>query len=219
MNTLLSFRRHRAWRKFTIQQMNIQPGETAIDVCCGTCDWAISFAQASQTGKVIGLDFSQKMLSVGQMKLEKHGVMDQVTLVHGDAMQLPFADHTFDYATIGFALRNVIDLVRVLREMKRVVKPGGHVVSLELSQPTWPVFRQIYFFYIHRLLPWCGRFFANQYESYRWLPESLISFPGHQQLAHIMEQEVGLVDLQVVPLIGGIAALHLGRKPVIKPET
>jgi demethylmenaquinone methyltransferase / 2-methoxy-6-polyprenyl-1,4-benzoquinol methylase len=213
MNTLLSFRRHRAWRRFTIQKMNIQPGDTAIDVCCGTCDGAISFAQASQTGRVIGLDFSQKMLSIGQMKLERQGLTEQVALIHGDALQLPFTDHTFDYAMIGFALRNVSDLVHVLGEMKRVVKPGGHVVSLELSKPTWPLFRQIYAFYMGWLLPWLGKLLAGRYEPYRWLPESLRSFPGHQALAHIMKEEVGLIDLQVYRLTGGVAALHIGRKP------
>jgi demethylmenaquinone methyltransferase / 2-methoxy-6-polyprenyl-1,4-benzoquinol methylase len=212
LNTLLSFGRHRVWRRFTMQKMNIQPGDTAIDVCCGTCDWAISFAQASQTGRVAALDFSQRMLAIGQMKLEQQGLTEQVALLHGDALQLPFADHTFDYATIGFALRNVSDLVQVLREMKRVVKLGGQVVSLELSKPTWPLFRQIYAVYVGRLLPWLGKLFADRYEQYRWLPESLRSFPDQQALADIMKEEVGLIDLQVYPLTGGIAALHIGRK-------
>lgn len=213
MNTLLSFRRHKAWRKFAMKKMNVQPGDTAIDVCCGTCDWTISLAEASGTGKIVGLDFSRNMLDVGKNKLEINNLTHQVELVEGNAMQLPFPDNTFDHATIGFALRNVPDLVQVLCEMKRVVKPGGQVVSLELSKPTWPPFRAIYFLYFQRLLPWLGKLFANRYEQYRWLPESLISFPDYKELARIMEKEVGLTDIEVYPLTGGITALHIGRKP------
>jgi demethylmenaquinone methyltransferase/2-methoxy-6-polyprenyl-1,4-benzoquinol methylase len=213
MNTLLSFRRHKAWRKFAMKKMNVQSGDTTIDVCCGTCDWTISLAQASETGKVIGLDFSKNMLLVGSQKINKAHLSDQVELVHGNAMELPFPDHTFDHATIGFALRNVPDIVHVLKEMKRVVKPGGQVVSLELSKPTWPPFRAIYYFYLQRLLPWLGKIFINRYEQYRWLPESLISFPDYKELARMMKEEVGLVEVKVYPLTLGITALHIGRKP------
>lgn len=215
MNTLLSFRRHKAWRKFAMKKMNVQPGDTAIDVCCGTCDWAISLAEASGTGKVVGLDFSRNMLSVGEEKLKQKGLLHQVELVEGDAMELPFPDNTFDHATIGFALRNVPDPVQVLREMKRVVKPGGQVVSLELSKPTWPPFRFVYYLYFERILPRLGKWFAGRYEQYRWLPESLVTFPDYKELARIMEEEAGLCEVEVYPLTGGITAVHIGRKPLV----
>ncbi|MBA4495604.1 demethylmenaquinone methyltransferase [Paenactinomyces guangxiensis] len=213
MNTLLSFRRHKAWRRFAMKKMNVQPGDTAIDVCCGTCDWTIALAGASETGKVVGLDFSQNMLAVGKDKIRASQLNNQIELVQGNAMELPFPDNTFDHATIGFALRNVPDFVHVLREMKRVVKPGGQVVSLELSKPAWPVFRYIYYVYFQRLLPWLGKLFADRYEQYRWLPESLVTFPDYKELARIMNEKAGLVDVQVYPLTGGITALHIGRKP------
>jgi demethylmenaquinone methyltransferase/2-methoxy-6-polyprenyl-1,4-benzoquinol methylase len=216
MNTLLSFRMHKMWRKFTMKKMAVKQGETALDVCCGTCDWTISLAKASRTGRIVGLDFSANMLKVGKEKVEKNGLAGQVELIQGDAMQLPFPDHTFDHATIGFALRNVPDLVQVLREMKRVVKPGGQVVSLELSKPGWPPFRAIYYLYFERILPLLGKWFADRYEQYRWLPESLIQFPGYHELARIMSEEVGLEDVEVYPLTGGIAALHIGRKPEVE---
>lgn len=214
MNSLLSFRMHKVWRRFAMKKMGVKPGDSAIDVCCGTCDWAIALAKASGTGKIIGLDFSQNMLQVAQKKLKEKGLEDQVELVHGDAMNLPFPDNSFDYATIGFALRNVPDFVWVLNEMKRVVKPGGLVVSLELSKPVWPLFRTVYYFYFQRFLPWLGKLFANRYNQYRWLPESLKTFPGYEELAKIMHDEVGLVEVEVYPLTGGIAALHIGRKPI-----
>lgn len=129
MNDILSFRRHKAWRKFTMKKMGMKRGDSAVDLCCGTCDWSIALAEASQTGNVIGLDFSAGMLEVGRRKVEERKLQDRISLVQGNAMELPFEDNAFDYATIGFGLRNVPDLVQVLNEMKRVVKPGGMVVS------------------------------------------------------------------------------------------
>lgn len=213
MNDLLSFRRHKAWRKFTMGRLGVRQGQTAIDLCCGTCDWTVSLAQASGTGRVVGLDFSRNMLDYGERKIQGLGLSRQIELVQGNAMSLPYADNTFDYATIGFALRNVPDLVQVIREMQRVVKPGGMVVSLELSKPTWQPFKGIYYFYFRRILPLLGKLIAKKYEQYRWLPESLVSFPDHKELARIF-RETGLTGVEAYPLTGGIAALHLGYKPV-----
>jgi demethylmenaquinone methyltransferase / 2-methoxy-6-polyprenyl-1,4-benzoquinol methylase len=212
MNDVLSFRRHKAWRKFTMARMGVKPGQTAIDLCCGTCDWTISLAKASGTGQVVGLDFSRNMLDYGERKIKSLGLDGQVTLVQGNAMSLPYEDNSFDYATIGFALRNVPDLVQVIKEMQRVVKPGGMVVSLELSKPTWQPFKSIYYFYFQTILPFLGKLIAKKYEQYKWLPESLIHFPDHKELARIF-RETGLMEVEAHPLTGGIAALHLGLKP------
>src|SRR5690554_3104640 len=204
MNNILSFRRHKSWRKFTMKKMDIQQGETAIDVCCGTCDWTISIAERSKTGQVVGLDFSQNMLDVGENKIKKLSLDKQISLLHGNAMELPFPDNYFDYATIGFALRNVPNIVQVLKEMQRVIKPGGLVVCLELSKPVWQPFKSIYYFYFQRILPSMGKLLAKRYEQYKWLPESLKNFPDHQQLAEIF-RETGLEGVQAYPLTGGIA--------------
>ncbi|SDR84269.1 demethylmenaquinone methyltransferase / 2-methoxy-6-polyprenyl-1,4-benzoquinol methylase [Paenibacillaceae bacterium GAS479] len=211
MNDLLSFRQHKAWRKFTMRKMNVRPGETAIDLCCGTCDWTLAIAKASGNGKIIGLDFSQAMLDVGQNKVNQEKLGDQITLVQGNAMELPYPDNSFDYATIGFGLRNVPDLHQVLREMRRVVKPGGKVVCLELSKPTWQPFKGIYYFYFEKLLPRVGKLVAKSYEQYKWLPDSLKAFPGRDELAEIF-RETGLKSVSADPLTGGIAALHIGTK-------
>ncbi|MEC0207744.1 demethylmenaquinone methyltransferase [Paenibacillus ehimensis] len=212
MNDILSFRRHKAWRSFTMKKMNVKPGATAIDLCCGTGDWTISLAQASGTGKIVGLDFSQNMLDVGGEKIKRLGMDKQIELVQGNAMALPFEDHSFDYATIGFALRNVPDLVKVIEEMQRVVKPGGMVVSLELSKPTWQPFKSIYYFYFQKVLPLLGKLIVKRYEQYKWLPESLKNFPDHKELADIF-RKTGLTRVEAYPLTGGIAALHIGIKP------
>jgi len=214
MNSILSFRRHKAWRALTMKKMNVQKDQSAIDVCCGTCDWTISIAEkVGANGQVIGLDFSQNMLDYGLVKCKERG-LDQISLVHGNAMELPYEDNKFDYATIGFALRNVPDIKIVLSEMKRVVKPGGMVVSLELSKPVWPPFRALYFFYFNQILPLMGKLFANRFQQYRWLPESLKNFPDSKELAAIFE-EIGLERVETTLLSGGIAALHIGYKPEV----
>ncbi|NIK77582.1 demethylmenaquinone methyltransferase/2-methoxy-6-polyprenyl-1,4-benzoquinol methylase [Paenibacillus castaneae] len=211
MNDLISFRRHKAWRKFTMKKMNVLPGQTALDLCCGTCDWTIALAEASVTGKVIGLDFSQNMLDIGAAKVDKLALNDQISLVQGNAMSLPFQDNSFDYVTIGFGLRNVPDYLQVLQEMRRVVKPGGKVVCLEVSKPTWQPFKGMYNFYFGRILPLMGKLVAKSFKEYKWLPESLKMFPGRKQLAELFEQ-AGLEQVNAYPLTGGVAALHMGTK-------
>jgi demethylmenaquinone methyltransferase/2-methoxy-6-polyprenyl-1,4-benzoquinol methylase len=211
MNDILSFRRHKAWRKFTMRKMDVKPGQSSLDLCCGTADWTIALAQASQYGETVGLDFSRNMLKIGQAKIDRLGLTDRIRLVEGNAMSLPFADNTFDFVTIGFGLRNVPDIDQVLREMRRVAKPGGKIVCLELSKPTWQPFKGLYYFYFEKILPLIGKWLAQKYEQYRWLPESLTVFPDMQALAERFRAN-GLQHVQVYPLTGGVAALHIGTK-------
>lgn len=211
MNSILSFGMHKIWRKFAMKKMNVQAGQKAIDLCCGTCDWTISLAQASRDGEVIGLDFSQLMLDYGAVKVKENQLDHIIQLVNGNAMELPYPDHSFDYATIGFALRNVPDIHQVLREMHRVVKPGGLVVSLELSKPVHQPLKSIYFFYFRYILPWFANVITRRYKQYKWLPESLVNFPDYKQLHHIFS-DIGMTHVQTYPLSGGIAALHMGVK-------
>ncbi|MFD2115964.1 demethylmenaquinone methyltransferase [Paenibacillus yanchengensis] len=211
MNDLLSFRRHKAWRKFTMKKLALKQGDRALDVCCGTCDWTIALAEASKTGDIIGLDFSDQMLAVGKSKVKEEQLHDRIQLVQGDAMQLPFDDNSFDFVTIGFGLRNVPDYDQVIREMYRVVKPGGKVVCLELSKPTFLPFRAIYYLYFERILPSIGKIVAKRYEEYKWLPESLKQFPDAKQLKQMFEH-AGLRNVTADALTFGIAALHIGEK-------
>jgi len=211
MNDLLSFRRHKAWRRFALRKMNIQPGQTALDLCCGTCDWTIAIAERNGGAEVTGLDFSEQMLRYGRMKVERAGLTRQIKLIQGNAMDLPFADDSFDFVTIGFGLRNLPDYVQALKEMHRVLKPGGRVVCLELSKPVWQPFKAIYYVYLNGILPLLGKLFAKSYQQYKWLPESLAMFPDHKELKKIFEQ-AGFTSVEAYPLTGGIAALHIGSK-------
>jgi demethylmenaquinone methyltransferase / 2-methoxy-6-polyprenyl-1,4-benzoquinol methylase len=211
MNSIISFQRHKSWRKDVMKQMNVSNGASALDVCCGTGDWSISLAEVvGQTGKVIGLDFSQNMLSVAVEKNNTYNY-EQLSFVHGNAMELPFEDNSFDFVTIGFGLRNVPDYMTVLQEMYRVVKPGGKVVCLETSQPTMFGFKQLYFFYFRFIMPLFGRIFAKSYEEYAWLNESTRDFPDKLTLKK-MFTDAGFSSVKVKSYTGGVAAMHMGIK-------
>jgi len=211
MNDIMSFKQHKVWRKKTMKLMNVQPGQTALDLCCGTCDWTIDLAKASQTGKITGLDFSEQMLAVGKRKVQAAGLNKQVELVQGNAMELPFADNSFDFVTIGFGLRNVPDYKQVVSEMLRVVKPGGKIVCLDMSKPQVQPFKSIYYFYFEKIVPLLGKAFAKQFAAYKWLPDSLQLYLDARELKELFE-ETGAKDVYVKNFFLGIAALHIGRK-------
>jgi demethylmenaquinone methyltransferase / 2-methoxy-6-polyprenyl-1,4-benzoquinol methylase len=211
MNSVISFQQHIKWRKDTMKKMNVKPGSKALDVCCGTGDWTIALAEAvGPSGEVNGLDFSQNMLNVGIEKVKNLG-LKQVTLIHGNAMELPFPDNSFDYVTIGFGLRNVPDYLQVLKEMHRVVKPGGIAVCLETSQPTLPGYKQLFYFYFKFIMPMFGKLFAKSYQEYSWLQESARDFPGMKELAKMFET-AGFKEVFYKPYSGGAAAVHIGYK-------
>ncbi|MBA4536079.1 demethylmenaquinone methyltransferase [Bacillus aquiflavi] len=211
MNSVISFQQHKKWRKDTMRRMNVQQNCSALDVCCGTADWTIALADAvGPKGKVIGLDFSKNMLKIGEEKI-KALQLNQAELIHGNAMELPFEDNSFDYVTIGFGLRNVPDYMQVLREMHRVLKPGGVAVCLETSQPTMFGFKQLYYFYFRFIMPLFGKVFAKSYHEYSWLQESARDFPGAKKLSQMFES-AGFTNVYYKPYTGGVAAAHFGYK-------
>ena len=127
------------------------------------------------------------MLKIGEQKVNELN-LDQVSLMHGNAMELPFEDNSFDYVTIGFGLRNVPDYMKVLKELNRVAKPGGMVVCLDTSQPTMLGFKQGYYFYFRFIMPMFGKLFAKSYSEYSWLQESARDFPGMKKLENMFKQ-------------------------------
>lgn len=209
LNNIISFEQHKTWRKRVMKEMNVKAGSKALDVCCGTADWTISLSKAvGPTGEVIGVDFSENMLEVGKNKTSD---MHNLKLVHGDAMNLPFEDNEFDYVTIGFGLRNVPDYLATLKELNRVLKPGGMVVCLETSQPTTPVFKQCYKFYFKFVMPIFGKIFAKSKDEYEWLQQSTFDFPDKEKLKRLFTQ-AGFSNIKVRSFTGGVAAMHLGYK-------
>lgn len=212
MNSVLSFEQHRLWRRFAMKKLPFRNDAKILDVAAGTGAWTFAMAKRiGSSGQVVGLDFTEAMLKVANERLKHTREQDRIQYVHGDAMKLPFPDNSFDFATIGFALRNVPSVQGCLTEMMRVVKPGGLVMSLELSKPDFVPFRKLYYFYFYRILPRIGALVVGDRTPYEWLPESLTDFPDRHQLAQIF-QDVGMVNVQNFPLTFGIAALHVGYK-------
>ncbi|MDO5374766.1 demethylmenaquinone methyltransferase [Staphylococcus rostri] len=210
LNNIISFEQHKSWRKKVMKEMNVQPGAIALDVCCGTADWTIALSHAvGPDGEVTGLDFSENMLKVGE---QKTSTMENIRLVQGDAMALPFDDNTFDYVTIGFGLRNIPDYKVALAEMYRVLKPGGMAVCLETSQPTMPVFKQGYQLYFKFIMPLFGKLFAKSKQEYEWLQQSAFDFPDRETLKKLFES-VQFENVKVRSFTGGVAAMHLAYKP------
>ncbi|MCK6257518.1 demethylmenaquinone methyltransferase [Fictibacillus sp. KIGAM418] len=211
MNNVISFKQHTRWRNDTMKRMAVKEGSHALDVCCGTGEWSIALAKAvGASGSVTGLDFSKNMLEVGKKKLSELKCPN-VKLIHGNAMELPFPDNTFDYVTIGFGLRNVPDYLQVIKEMQRVVKPGGRVVCLETSQTTTPIVKHVFRFYFSVIMPFLGRLLAKSYTEYSWLQESAGEFLDRNELKALFE-EAGLSHVTVKPYTFGTAAMHMGIK-------
>lgn len=210
LNTVLSFNRDKYWRRFTVSQTGLKPGGYGLDVCCGTGMLTIEQARlVGSQGKVVGLDFCEKMLARAVDNIAKTACKDNIQLVCGNAVDMPFEDNTFDCATIGFALRNVPDIRKTIAEMARVVRPGGKVVSLELSKPGAPFFKQIYYLYFNHLVPILGRLGIGLDGPYSYLPNSLKDFP-HQREIKDLFSAVGLVDVSYYELTGGIVTVHVG---------
>ncbi|KAF1305623.1 demethylmenaquinone methyltransferase [Enterococcus saccharolyticus] len=211
MNSVISFGQHKHWRKSTMRRMKVKNGDTALDVCCGTGDWTLALAHAvGKRGQVVGLDFSESMLTIAKEKADKRQ-LKQIEWIKGNAMKLPFKDNSFDYVTIGFGLRNVPDYMAVLKEMYRVTKFGGSVVSLETSQPTLIGWRQLYNFYFQYVMPILATVFVKMYKEYSWLQESAKTFPGKQQLKEKF-LEAGFTKVDVKGYVGGAVAMHVGSK-------
>ncbi|MBU6145193.1 MAG: demethylmenaquinone methyltransferase [Paenibacillaceae bacterium] len=211
MNDVLTARIHRRWRAFAMRRMRVQRGQRAVDLCCGTCDWTIALAEASQGGDVCGVDFSAQMLMYGKEKLAQSPYGHTVTLVQADVHRLPLTDASVDFATIGFGLRNVAHLDTVLAEMHRVLRPGGQAVCLDMSHPRSFFLRIGASMYLGTVMPFLAQLFVKKYREYKWLPESLESFPDGETLC-AMFRDVGFGQVRWWPLGFGVAAVHIGVK-------
>ncbi|MCL6519115.1 MAG: bifunctional demethylmenaquinone methyltransferase/2-methoxy-6-polyprenyl-1,4-benzoquinol methylase UbiE [Armatimonadetes bacterium] len=209
-NTILSLNLHKSWRKFTLRQTKLANGDTAVDICTGTGDLAIEIARAVGTGKVIAVDFCRPMLDLCVRKLDRLGIKN-ISLIQGNAENLPLPSNVYKAATIGFGIRNVSNVERAFSEMARVVAPGGSVVCLEFSRPKGKLFARMYNFYSHRILPLIGGLLSGSREAYEYLNLSIDSFLSREELSDIMKK-VGLQDIEVFDLTGGIVAVHVGVK-------
>jgi demethylmenaquinone methyltransferase/2-methoxy-6-polyprenyl-1,4-benzoquinol methylase len=210
MNSLMTAGLHHRWRQRTAARAELTEGASALDVCCGTGDLALELVgHVGQTGTVIGCDFSQPMLELAREKSVKRWATN-VRFEFADALALPYEDASFDAVTIGFGARNLADLDLGLGEMTRVLKPGGRLVILEITQPSRPPLSTFYSLWFDRMVPLMGTL-AGDRDAYSYLPESVRSFPSPRDLAERMDV-AGLERIRVTVLAGGIIAIHSGAK-------
>ena len=213
LNSLLSLRFDRSWRRFTARASGVTPGSRVLDVCTGTGELALAYADEMGTNaEVIGTDFCFEMLAVGKEKVEKQKRPRAFVPIEADTLSLPFAENTFDIVSVGFGIRNVADLENGIREMARVALSGGRVVILEFTQPSNRLFRGLYYFYFTKVLPAIGNLVSkNRDDAYGYLPKSVMGFPDCEGLARIM-RSCGLEDVRFYRKTFGIVAIHVGRK-------
>lgn len=209
MNDLMSFGVHRLWKRLCIHLTRLQPGARVLDVASGTGDLA---ALLNQSGcDVVSCDINEAMLKSGRDKLADRGLVNGVRYVRADAQRLPFADNSFDCATLAFGLRNMTDKPAALRAIHAGLKYGGQVVILEFSRVTSDLFRRIYDSYSFHAIPAMGKLVLQDADSYRYLVESIRMHPDQDSLKTMLE-EAGFSRVDYLNLSGGIVALHQGYK-------
>ena len=210
LNHLLSGGIDLYWRRKAIEHLRPDAPRTILDVATGTGDFALAALRLNPE-KVVGIDIAENMLAIGREKLRRRGAQDRVTFELGDAERLAFSDGTFDAAIVAFGVRNFENLNQGLREMRRVLNPGGRVVILEFSRPQTAPFRQIYLAYFRTILPLIGRLVSGHTGAYTYLPDTVMRFPEGPAFLEQL-RAAGFDDLREERLTFGIATMYSGRR-------
>ena len=209
MNDLMSGGMHRAWKAYTVMVANLKEGDRALDIAGGTGDLSLAFAKkVGKTGQVVHTDINYAMLSTGRERLLNKGLV--LPTVVCDAEKLPFPDGHFDLVSVAFGLRNMTHKDAALKEMNRVLKPGGKLLVLEFSRVAKPL-EKVYDWYSFNVLPRMGSMVAGDAESYRYLAESIRMHPGQEELKGLMKQ-AGFGHVDYHNMTAGVVALHVGIK-------
>jgi demethylmenaquinone methyltransferase/2-methoxy-6-polyprenyl-1,4-benzoquinol methylase len=211
LNCVLSAGRDRTWRRKAVAATALPRDGILLDVCTGTADVALEAARQFPEARIVGVDFSRPMIALGAAKIERARLTARVRLQVAPAEALPFPDDSFHAATVAFGLRNLLDRPRGLREMCRVLRPGGRAVVLEFATPPFALFRGVYLWYFHRVLPWIGRIVSGHPTAYSYLPASVADFPPPEGLA-VWMRDAGFSQVSHRLLTAGIVAIHVGVK-------
>jgi len=212
MNSIISLFQHKVWREDVIWKIGLKNGTKILDLCCGTGELTLSLARNLKHAEVYGLDFSEKMLEKAREK-EKNSNINNVKFCFGNAKNMPFENEFFHDATICFGLRNISHRMNALKEIWRVLKPGGKLACLETSIPSIPVYRHFFYLYMRYLVPFLGQIFTGNTEAYLWLQESTWNFPDKKTLEDQFKK-AGFENIVIHQYLGGAAVLHLGIKPL-----
>jgi demethylmenaquinone methyltransferase/2-methoxy-6-polyprenyl-1,4-benzoquinol methylase len=212
MNDLMSLGLHRLWKRFAIELAGLRPGQSVLDLACGSGDLSErAYHKVTPGGQVVLADINSSMLSLGRDKLMNKGLYEQLHYVQANAENLPFANSSFHCIMMGFGLRNVTDKQTALQSMFRVCKPGGKLLILEFSKPQLPGLSPVYDYYSFHVLPKLGKLFANDSQSYQYLAESIRMHPSQEELKNMIET-AGFEDCYYHHLFAGIVALHIAYK-------
>ncbi|MDA8425540.1 MAG: ubiquinone/menaquinone biosynthesis methyltransferase [Treponema sp.] len=211
LNHILSFRRDIAWRRKTAALMRFPSKKALLDLATGTGDLAIEAARRHPEIRVEGVDIAEPMLELGRRKVQEVGLADRVRLGLGDATALPYPDDSFDVAAVAFGMRNIPDRLAALREMARVVVPGGQVMVLEFSFAPLRLFRGPYRFYLTRILPALAGLVARDVSAYRYLVNTILAYPKPGEFDLLMA-EAGLREVSHLGLTMDTVFLHTGHK-------
>lgn len=212
MNSLLSFGIHHLWKRAAVRMMDLAPADRILDVCGGTADLAILAARdIGSAGGVIVYDINRAMIQAGQHKVAHKDIASQIGYVQGNAETISFPDRHFDAAMVGFGIRNVTNIKKGFEEMYRVLKPGGKMMCLEFSKPTFPPFRWLYDMYSFYVMPFLGELIAGSRKAYTHLPESIRMFPLPDELSDLLTK-IGFSQVSYRRLTNGIAVIHLAIK-------
>ena len=211
LNNVLSMTRHKSWRRYAVSISGLRTGGCALDTCCGTGDFSFDLADKVGTGgTVVGVDFSQPMIELAKEKAEQRGI-NCISFITGNAGKLPFSDNAFDCVTVGFGIRNLADVSAGLKEMTRVVKPGGKVVCLEISKVTSPILSIPWKLWFYVLTPYTAVLFRGRRSAYEYLPQSVKEFMSREELAAEFEKS-GLGNVTSRDLMFGAVCIHIGTK-------
>jgi demethylmenaquinone methyltransferase/2-methoxy-6-polyprenyl-1,4-benzoquinol methylase len=210
LNHFLSMGIDKGWRRKAIGFLKESNPKTILDVATGTGDFAIQ-ALALNPDKITGIDISEGMLDVGRKKLKERSLGNRIELIYGDSEKLPFQENNFDAVTVAFGVRNFENLEQGMKEIYRVLKPGGRVVVLEFSKPRTFPFKQVYHFYFTTILPRVGRLVSSDKAAYTYLPESVNAFPDGEDFLKILK-DIGFKSTQCKGLTFGISSIYTGTK-------
>ncbi len=218
MNGVMTGGLDRRWRKFTAQQLALKGAARVLDIGTGTADLALTVVKENGAEThVTGIDFTEEMLQVGRIKLQKMGLQNNVELLIGDGENLQFADESFNGVCSAFVMRNLTHLDRGIREQFRVLQPGARMVCLEITHPPSPILAGLFHLYFDRLIPVVGKLVGKSFESYNYLHQSLAVFPNAPKLKQMMES-AGFVNVRYYYRTFGVVAVHVGEKPQTKTE-